>query len=285
MILLKNLLDEVISENSLDFKEIPEETMEKVMKMLDDHNKSITPDTKLPREYWIDVTGKHQAYYTFWLYRHNFEVSPLSSMKNPMYMGNLSTDLLSSVVKALSKRGVSNTKVILANDETRKNLIGKSNTDNPVFTFGKYRGMKMGEVFLDDPSYFSFLAKNMDPKYANSPSNIAIKFFADKGMEDATKKNQESSTSQFVGEVGGKFKGELTVYKMDFHPAKDIDSEPYSVDKMVDENGNKFVTYNLAEKIPNVKVNDKIDITAKIKAHKELVGIKFTVINYIKPVK
>jgi uncharacterized protein (DUF3820 family) len=261
---------------ALEWKDVPEEEKHKAHELINAHNDATDPEEK--GAYLIDVTGKHQVYYTLWLYK---EVDPRIAawIKNPTYMGNLTTNLLSSVQLTLSKPGVQNKKVILLTDETKQNLIGKTQ-NTPTFTFGKYRGRIMAEVFLEDPGYFIFLAKNAVPKYANSPSNLVIQHFAQVAYQDITKKNQETSTSQFVGNVGDKYSGELEVYKID---QKTGDFGPYTVNKLKDANENKFMVFNLEKNFPDVAVGNKINLKGKVKAHKEFVGVKFTLLNYVKP--
>jgi len=278
IIALKNLIKEVLNE-AMEWKTIPDEDKQKAYDMLDTHNNTVKQSNL---EYWIQVTGKYQAYYTLWLYKTNIDSRVAAYIKNPTYMGNLTTDLLSSVSKAISKPGASTIRIELAADETRNNLIGKSTKENPLFKFGKYRGRAMGEVFLEDPGYFAFLAKNMDPKYADTKDNLAIKHFAIMYLQDVAKQNQQTSTSQFVGNVGERFQGELQVYKFEKKTAT-YDMLEYTVAKLKDANDNKFIIYGLDKNFPDIKEGDKINLKGKIKAHREIVGIKFTILNYVKP--
>ena len=49
--------------------------------------------------------------------------------------------------------------------------------------------------------------------------------------------------------------------------------------ELIDENGNKYSTYDLGK---DVKDGDTVKLTAKVKAHNEYLGIKFTQIYYCK---
>ena len=272
----KSLLNE-----SLDWKDVPEEIKDSVYKKVSEHNSKTDPAIK--GCYGIDVTGKYQAYYTFWRMK---DIDPRFAgfIKNPVYMGNLSTDLMGAVNRAIQR--APNVKIEIWDDATKHNLIGKTK-DTPTFTFGKYRGRTFPDVFSENPGYFAFLAKNADPKYAATKSSVAIQYFADLYFEEMTKKNIETSTSKFVGNVGGKYQGELEVYNIKEYKdqVNSFTGEKRDVYlyKLKDANENKFMCYDLEKKFSGVKVGDKLKVSAKIKNHKEVVGIKFTLLNYVKP--
>lgn len=272
----KSLLQE-----SLDWKDVPVEVKDEVYRKVKEHN--VKTDPSIKGFYAIDVTGKYQVYYTFWRFKdidHRFA----GFIKNPVYMGNLTTDLMSSVDKAIQR--VPNVKIEIWEDATKNNLIGKTK-DTPSFTFGKYRGRTFPDVYLENPSYFAFLAKNADPKYANTKSSVAIQFFANLYFEEMTKKNQESSTSKFSGTIGGRYEGELEVYNIKEYKNQTNSFTGETRDvylyKLKDADENKFMCYDLEKKFTDVKVGDKLKVSAKIKNHKEVVGIKFTLLNYVKP--
>jgi hypothetical protein len=272
--LLKNILAE-----ALGWKDIPEEERQAATELINQHNDYPAIDKEIKGHYAIDVTGKHQVYYTFWRFK---EIDPrfAAFIKNPIYMGNLTTDFLTSVNKAL-ERMPATTKLTIYADESRQHLIGKTE----VFTFGQYRGEPYYEVFQKNPSYFAWLAQKQDPKYANTKSAAAIRVFAEMYYEEATKKNLATSTSQFVGVEGDKYEGELTVYSMkdkqgtDFHTGQ---PNTYKSFKLTDASGNKFLAVDLQKYFPNVKEKDVIRVNGRIKAHREILGVKFTALNYVK---
>jgi hypothetical protein len=278
---LKSLAEDVTTAGGiLPWKEVPQEQKNKAYELLKAHNDAVVnPKDGAENYYFIDVTGKHQVYYTFW----RFRILPAAIrnwIKNPIYFGNLSTDIVASVQKALSKNIVKNVRVELYGDETREHLIGRSKA-TPKFTFGKYRGQSFPDVYLNDPGYFAFLAKNADPKYASTDNAQAIQAFAQMYFDDVTKKNLETSTAQFVGKPGDRFEGELELYSYKFVPPKDNYSPGYNVYKLKDSQGNKFITY----KFPSNEVGTKMKVKAKIKEHKEILGVKFNKIGYVKPAK
>lgn len=271
----------LLLKESLDWKEVPAEVKDEVYKKVGEHNKQCDPSIK--GYYAIDVTGKYQAYYTFWRFR---DIDPrfVGFIKNPVYMGNLSTDLMGAVERAIQR--APNVRIEIWEDATKHNLIGKTQ-DTQVFTFGKYRGKSFPDVYLENPGYFAFLAKNADPKYGMNKTSAAIQYFANLYFEEMTKKNLETSTSKFVGTVGGRFDGELEVYNVKEYKdqVNSFTGEKRDVYlyKLKDSNDNKFMCYDLEKKFPGVKVGDKLKVSAKIKNHKEIVGVKFTLINYVKP--
>jgi len=265
----KPILNEV-----LEWKDIPEEERQKAFDLVAEHNKHI--DQGIKGYYAIDVTGKHQVYYTFWRYK---EINPefAAFIKNPIYMGNLTTNLLSSVESAIEK--AKTTRLEIWNDETKHGLIGKTK-DTLMFTFGKYRGKSLPEVYLENPSYFAFLAKNADPKYANTKMAKAIQFFSNLYFEETTKKNIETSKAKYIGNIGDKYTGELEVYKIDVKES--LEWGKYTIYKLKDSDENKFMIFNLEKSFPDVKVGNKVKLKGKIKGHKEIVGIKFNILNYVK---
>ena len=278
-VLLENYISPPPSGGTLPWKEVPQEEKDKAYELLKKHNDAVVNPASGPENYYfIDVTGKHQVYYTFW----RFRILPNAVaryIKNPIYFGNLSTDIVSSVQKAISKSVVKNVVVKLYGDQTREHLIGRTKA-TPKFTFGKYRGKSFPEVYLEDPAYFVFLSKNADPKYAQTDTAQAIQAFAKMYYDDVTKKNQETSTTQYIGKPGDRYEGELELYSFKSVPPRDQYSQGYNVYKLKDAQGNKFITY----KFPTDQIGAKMKVRAKIKEHKEILGVKFNKIGYIKPI-
>ena len=59
------------------------------------------------------------------------------------------------------------------------------------------------------------------------------------------------------------------------------EQDGYNVYKLKDAQGNKFITYAF----PATEVGTKMKVKAKIQAHKEILGVKFNKIGYVKPAK
>ena len=259
-------------------KQISKEDWDQAYELLKNHNK--TADNPIA-DYYIDVTGKYGVYFTLWRYIKGRPYSPF--VKNPRYICNLTTEFLSSIKKTLQMPVVTNTSVHAVDDQTRVGLIGKTQaqkSEDFVFTFGQYRGKTYGEVYAENPSYFVWLVKNTHPKYASGKKFEAQKEFVNMYWQDVTTKNRETSTSQHVGQVKDRFTGKLKVYEK---AQKNGDFGPYVLYKLTDDKGNKYLATNLETKFQNIEKDSVIDVNAKIKGHKELLGVKFTLLNYVKP--
>lgn len=258
---------------AMPWKDVPDADKDEAQRLIDEHNSQATQ--RAFGFYFVDVSGKYQVYYTLWRYSGR-PMNPY--VPDPVYFYNLSTDLIPAVKKAIAK-APKNVPIYLESDETRHGLVGKTRSV-PKFTFGKYRGQAMPEVYLENPGYFAWLAKNADPAYADTKNAQAIKYFADLYFQEMTKVNLETSTSKFVGVVGEKYSGDLEVYRVD--AKKDFQGQPYTVYKLKDAADNKFMVYNLEKQFPGIAVGSKVVLKGKIRDHKELVGIKFTALNYVK---
>lgn len=309
---------------AMEWKDIPDEVKNQAYELIQKHNASVSDDGSGMKKgfYIIDVTGKHQVYYTFWRFK---EIDPrfVAFIKNPIYMGNLTTDLLSSVEKVLSKPGVKNVRVEIEYDETRKHLIGKT-TKTPTFTFGKYRGKTFPEVYLENPSYFAWLDKNADPRYEGSKMSMQIKAFAEMYFQDVAKKNAETSTSQFLGNKGDRVSGEFKIYGMavkdkqafSYFDSKRGNLGQYVMYKLIDDKGNKTVANGVekvllsnlperykirqngdeiifvedqfsgveAKELGRVKKGDVVKMSGIISDTYEALGIKFTKLNRLKKI-
>ncbi len=278
-----------------DEKEISQEEWDKAMKLVNDHNNSGNIDPEIKGFYYIDVTGRWEVYFTFWRFK---EIPPdierLGVIKNPVYMQNLTTNFLTSVQKALSKMPKS-VKLYIMTAENREGLIGKTRVtkqEDIRFTFGKYRGKTIGEVYLDDPGYIAWLAKNADPKYENTKINQALRVFADMYYEEVTKQNREKFKDvQFVGQEGSPWEGEVEVYKIDKKTGQKFGSRwsrsqpsTYTISKAVDAAGNKFLITNLDKAFPKHEIvkGVKVKIKGRITGNIEILGVKFNKLAYVK---
>jgi len=267
------------STNPMPWNQISEEIKQKANQLLKDHNDAVNnPNLKPGDFYAVDVTGKHQVYYTFWRFR-DIPIQVQKYIKNPIYFGNLSTNLLEAIKKALSKPVVRNVPVQLWNSDTREGLIGKTKT-TPSFTFGKYRGRSFPDVYLEDPGYFLYLSRNADPKYAGSATNQAIMAFADMARDDMTERNRQNIDSNYVGNIGERNEFELELVHMQTYPPREGEGKGYTTYKMRDADGNRFYSYQF----PSDNVGDKVKVRATIKDHKERMGVKFTRLSRIKTI-
>lgn len=287
---IKSLIDNKLLKGNptshiVGLKEISDEEFDQATSLLVEHNNNADPNAEA--FYIIDVTGKHGVYFTFWRYR---EIDPKIAMfiKNPVYIQNLTTNLLSAIQKAIALRP--NIRIELDNDTTNEHVIGKPMT----FSFGKYRGMNFIDVYNEKPDYFVWLDQNADPKYAHTPNAQAIYYFAQMAREEITKKNQETSTSKFVGEPGQSYNGELTIYKYDVRTSefRTYNTHTTTVSHCytaADSDGNKFkfkITNNKLDKyfggVAPLK-DSVVKLKGVIEGHEEYLGVKFTFLKNLKP--
>jgi hypothetical protein len=277
------------------WKKETEEDVLKVIDMLDNHNANANKNIK--GYYTIDVTGKFSVYYTFWRHRElDKETAKFAAfIKTTHYMQNLTTNLVTAVEKAIRLRP--SVRIFLEEASTKTHVIGK-----PLFfKFGKYRGMNIIDVYNENPQYFIWLDKNSEEKYSHMPFNQAVSYFAILAREEVTNKNKETSISKFVGNVGEKYKGTLTVYRIDTKSVAIIRNrwsttgttqyENRYYITAVDQDGNKFkfkltpkkLEYNFNNELP--QKDDVITVQGKIDNQAEYLGIKFNMLGSVKLAK
>lgn len=227
-------------------------------------------DYKQNGHFIIDITGKYSVYYTLWRFKPGIP-TPYQ------FITNLSIDFKTAVEKA--KKAAGRVPVIIDRFGTQAGLFKATKAE--IITFGKYRGKTLGDIFVENPQYIIWLYKNYDGK---SPERFErIKYYNDLYWETITKKNLEESKSQFQGKVGEKITVEVEVYnvvRQSAGPGRPEESFTNKC-KMVDDAGNKYMTYNIGTN-KNILKGDKVKLTAKVKDHRELLGVKFTNLNYCK---
>lgn len=211
--------------------------------------------------FYIDVSGKYSVYYTLW------KESPLETH----FITNLSTDFLTAVEKA--KKATGRIPVIIDRLGTKAGLFKAAQAE--IITFGKYRGKTLGDIFVEDPKYLVWLSKNYDGK--SQERSEKIKYYTNLYYETVTKKNLEESPSKFIGNIGDKISITADVYNFKMEN-NNYGTVNYSC-RLIDDAGNKYITYNIGKKVKN---GDTVKLTAKVKEHKEILGVKFTQIYYCK---
>ena len=254
--------NQYISENKMSALIQPSDAdIEEAEKILSE-GKDTSMDMKTDSLFFIDVSGKYSVYYTFWRW------NPRTATCH--YICNLSTDFMTAVKKAAKASG--RIPVIIDRFGTYAGLFKAAKAE--IITFGKYRGKTIGDIFVEDPKYIIWLAT----KYEGS-SNLdyeKLNYYKQLYFETLTKKNQEESKSQYVGNIGEKISIQAEVY--DFQVENNEWGVQYSC-KLVDDDGNKYRTYNIGRV---VKKGDTVKMTAKVKDHKEFLGVKFTIIYFCK---
>lgn len=213
--------------------------------------------------FYIDVSGKYSVYYTLW------KISPMESH----FITNLSTDFLTAVEKA--KKATGRIPVLIDRTGTKAGLFQAAKAE--MVTFGKYRGKTLGDIFVEDPQYIKYLYDTYG-KYKSTLSFDRIKYYRDLYYETITKKNQEESKSQWIGKIGEEIEINADIYAFEVTNNSFNGQLQYQC-KLIDEDGNKYTTYNIGKKL---KDGDSVKLKAKVKDHKEYLGIKFTQIFYCK---
>lgn len=215
--------------------------------------------------FYIDVSGRYSVYYTLWKDAPN----------QTNFITNLSTDFNTAVEKA--KKITGRIPVIIDRTGTKAGLFKAHKAE--ILTFGKYRGRTLGDIFAEDPQYIVWLSKNYKGKSAERAERI--KYYADLYYETITKKNRDESNSEYQGEIGSKITFEAEVYSVKeiFNDYGNKKPKPTYQCKLIDKDGNKYSTYNIGGP---VQKGDLVKINARVKDHRELMGIKFTIVNYCK---
>jgi len=215
--------------------------------------------------FYIDVSGKYSVYYTLWKDAPN----------HTHFITNLSTDFQTAVEKARKSTG--RIPVIIDRTGTKAGLFKAAKAE--ILTFGKYRGKTLGDIFVEDPQYIVWLSKNYKGK--SQERYERIQYYTDLYFETITKKNQQESKSEYVGKIGDKITFEAEVYDVkitEYHGIAYTTTRKLKC-KLIDNDGNKYTTFNIGGE---VQKGDTIKISARVKDHKEYLGIKFTLINYCK---
>ena len=212
--------------------------------------------------FYIDVSGRYSVYYTLWR----------DSPRETHFITNLSTDFNTAVEKA--KKASGRIPVIIDRTGTKAGLFQAAKAE--ILTFGKYRGKTIGDIFVEDPQYIAWLSKNF--KGNNAETQNRLNYYTELYFDTITKRNQEDSKSQFVGKVGEKITISVKVYSVEKYNDNFSDKLNYKC-KLIDADGNKFMTYNIGQIIAK---DERIKLSAKVKDHREVLGVKFTILNYCK---
>ena len=212
--------------------------------------------------FYLDVSGKYSVYYTLWRY----------NIMNNRFITNLSTDFQTAIQKA--KKAAGRVPIVIDRYGTKAGLFNAAVAD--ILTFGKYRGSTLGDVFVEDPKYILYLSQNLEGKSKEWIEKI--EYYKNLYFETITKKNQEESPSQFIGNIGDKITIEAYIYDVK-ETLNDFNGKIQYECKLKDDDGNKYKTYSIGRV---VKVGDDVTLTAKVKDHKEWLGVKFTILYFCK---
>ena len=212
--------------------------------------------------FFVDITGRYSVYYTLWRY----------NIMNNKFITNLSTDFQTAIQKA--KKAAGRVPIVIDRTGTKAGLFNATKAE--ILTFGKYRGKTLGDVFVEDPKYILYLSQNNISK--SNEMSEKIEYYKNLYFETITKKNIEESPSQFIGNIGDKITIEAEIYDVKV-TNNDYNGKTQYECKLKDENDNKYKTYSIGRV---VKIGDDVTLTAKVKDHKEWLGVKFTILYFCK---
>jgi hypothetical protein len=228
----------------------------------------------------IGITGRHQVYYTFW---HIPRIVKGFGWKGPIYMGNLSTNFVEACKKAREKSGIQ--PIHIEDTDTIKSMAGIS---PEYLSFGKYRGHEIGEIFNDDPQYIIWMSKNFTAKNKKQKITQSIlNELSDNYFLSMRNENLKNETKDFFGEVGEKIEVSAILKTV-----KCFDNEyGRSFQLRLENDNSRFMLYLTENRIINNKekttedilkeqVSQSFVVIGKVKNHREIVGKKYTVLNY-----
>lgn len=243
--------------------------------------------------YYILLPNEKTLYYTLWYY------NPLAVYHSFIYLSNLELNSIGSVAKAMR---------LTANSYRPLSIIREiesyvENGDDLIL-FGRYRGHHLQEIYTIDPRYILWIADKYEPRVKSEYrfKEMAVSY-AGAYLDLQTRRRYKISSSQFVGEAGGKLKNlSLTIVHVriadDHYKTKVVGGVPYFyVDQLLtatDAEGNLFlltvkaadrslVSGTLATGSHAYTQGEKLEIaSAKILKHVELHNIKYTKLGYIK---
>lgn len=243
--------------------------------------------------YYILLPNEKTLYYTLWFY------NPLAVYHSFIYLSSLELNAIGSVAKAMR---------LTANSYLPLSIIREIDSyvenGDDLILFGRYRGHHLQEIYTIDPRYLLWLADKYEPRVKSEHrfKEMAANY-AQAYLDLQTRRRYKTSSSQFVGEVGGRLTDfSLTVVRVrvtdDHYKTKIVGGVPhFYVDQLLtatDEAGNLFlltmkaidrslVSGMLATGSHAYVYGEKLKIaSAKILKHVELHTIKYTKLGYVK---
>jgi len=271
------------------FTDCTDEQIDQAYKIVEDHNQKVDPDHKTRKQfgcYVVSPTGRQQVFFT--LYRHKVKFHPL--VKNPVYCGNLSMNIVDAVKKICNGSGMP---VELEDAQTYRPKKGFTCDGVPFLTFGKYKGQTLQEVFENDPQYVIWFAKTFevggyyshrkDAHVPAKPKNLALKEIAN-DLKDAhfqmiSDKNREECTSEYCGELKKRDDFDLQVYrKEESSNWKEVYSDIITYHYFLkDQDDNLFHFWCKAD----MEKGENYMIKGTVVKHEERMGKKYTRLNRV----
>lgn len=262
----------------------------KGFEMVDRYNSTLT-DNISDNDYFFITVGKKLAMFTLWRYYYPKDIKNMPFYNPYRYIRTLSNNFNVAVEKALNFMGNSG-KVLRIYDETTIEY----DYSGDIFQFGKYKGEKISEVAEKDINYLIYISKN---RFKTNSTRIINNFTNIDNQVEAyftakREKNKANSRSEYIGAEGDKIldlRVRITSVKI---VKNELLNSPYASActckiKAVDDRGNEFrmdfgsKTANYPHCDNGYKVGDGLHIKiARIKKNVEIMGIKTTILNYVK---
>jgi len=240
--------------------------------------------------YIIDLTGRHQVYFTLYKYTKPREGS---GYKNPYkYIKNISTDVEKAFKDILSKAG--KTPIIACADDNNNVLVSnfraRTKEGIPTIPIGKYKGNTLDSVWEHDKNYVFWFKQNYKAKpYEFNGRLINHKITAIDSMlldqaqdlihlffEEMTEKNRAEDISQHIGQLKQRITIQLTVNKVKMSNRNGEISFEFIC---LDNDNNRVRIYSDDS---TISTGDVITVTGTVTKHFEMLGRKTTYLNRIK---
>jgi len=265
--------------------ELSVEQIQSVYAKVNAHNKVLIGDAKIfsKPHYVIQLTGDKQVYFTLYKFTPPIEGRPTSVYVPYVpyrYLKNVSIDILKAVDLYTTGKGLP---IQVWADDNFKPIQAFSD-EMPIFTFGKYRGCTMEDVFERDAQYIIWYSKQevYVNRYGNSSKkDITMKRlakeYADLYFQTLAEKNRTECTSEHIGVL--KVRQEITITVNYIKSTTCEYGEETVKASATDEEGNFIMFYvnrNLA-----VEKGLTYRVKATPVAHYESLGRKTTRINRI----
>lgn len=274
------------------FKGFREIDTTKGFEMVERYNSTLT-DNICDNDYFFITVGEKLAMFTLWRYYYPKSVKDMPCYNPYRYIRTLSSNFNIAVEKALDFMGNSG-KVLRIYDEATVEY----DYSGDIFQFGKYKGEKISEVAEKDINYLIYISKNnfktnsarIKENFTNIDNQVEAYFTAKR------ERNRANSRSAYVGQEGEKLidlRVKITSVKIVKIDNETLFYNPYASActvkiKAVDDKGNEF-KMDFGSRTANYrggdgyKVGDELHIKmARIKKNVEIMGIKTTILNYVK---
>jgi hypothetical protein len=198
---------------------------------------------------------------------------------------------------------------------SRSEILGKAGIGNSrvMITWGKYNGKTVGEVYAADPQYILWLSKNGTPRKGQEELFSEVQRLADQYWKDL-EADRLKQGSEFYGSPGDIFEGIVKIIYAKYSSGEYGDSYLFRAESgkwrfqfymnysaiasglginegwypqrsyhrtTASDNLSDETKILINQKAQNL-VGKEIQIKGKVKYHKEVLGIKYTWINFVK---